>query len=200
MATVDCGCLKCSVYCAPTRGCFDYCLREYDYTEKMKARGYARFEDLATMDTGFRPATQEQLDEWTSWLATPDARSAATLVHFEENAPLYNTYKFDVAAMERHADNLWPEQKSNFLLSSMWLAYQLYMKEQHELKKAYDAVKKNIKTDEAYEKAEDAYKTLIQHINMHGQLIRELPEYEHKRPMLVAPPTNLRRRGQKVAC
>lgn len=177
MDTILCGCQKCQVPCAPFRGCFESCLKEDAYDEKLKKRGYARFEPPAD-DAGFIPASQAQIDAWTRWLSTPDAAAAVEFVHCMEQAPTYSNYKFDVVAMEKHADNLWPGHKEDFLLSSMWLAYQLYMREQHELKKAYDSVKKNIK---AYEAAEEAYKALLQHISVHGQLIREMPKHEHKK-------------------
>jgi hypothetical protein len=194
--TINCGCLKCNVPCAPFRGPFETCLRQDAYEKKLEERGYARFEPLAAMDVGFIPATPQQIAGWASWLSTPEAAHAAELLNFAESSPAYKTHRFDVVAVERHVDNLFPEEKANFLIGPMWLAYQLYMREQHELKKAYDSVKKNIKTDEAYETAEEAYKTLLQHINTHGQLIRELPEYEHKKPVQPAPPAKLRRRGQ----
>lgn len=161
--SINCGCLKCNVPCAPS----GTCLRRNAYEEKLEKRGYGRCEELATMDVGFRPATQEQIEDWASWLSTPEAASAAELLHFAANSPAYETYKFKVAAMEEHLDNLFPEDKANFLIGPMWLSYQHYMKEQYELKKVYDSVK----ADEV----EEAYKAILQHINVHGQLIREIP-------------------------
>lgn len=166
----------------------------------MEERGYARFEPRP-IDAGFRPATKEQIEEWASWLSTPEAAAAAERVDSLEASAVaaYNNYKFSVKDMEMYVNNMYPDSKSTFLSGRMWLAYTFYAKEQRELLNAYDSATINIKTDEAYDKAEKAHKALLQHVNTHGQLIRELPKHEHKKFVPASAPPKKGRRAKRAA-
>jgi hypothetical protein len=171
-------CSKCNGKDFPTRGCPDYCINKQKYEAQLKDRGYARFEPEAT-DAGFRPATKQDIRVWVQYWSSPEGQAAARRVDSMISAAkaAYKSHKFDVLAEEAYKDQyVWPSQMAEYLLSLRWLAYEAFGKEQRELKKTYDSVKNG-----DYDKAEDVFKTLLDHVNTHGQLIREVPKREHKK-------------------
>jgi hypothetical protein len=201
MATSSYLCSKCNGKDFPTRGCPDYCINKQKYEAQLKDRGYARFEPEAT-DAGFRPATKQDIRVWVQYWSSPEGQAAARRVDSMIAAAKagYRGHKFDVLSMEGYLDQyVWPSQMAEHFLGPEWLAYEAFGKEQRELKIAYDLVKNNIRTNEAYNKAEEAYKALLSHINTHGQLIREKPNREHKKLIeeKVSAPKELGRRAQR---
>jgi hypothetical protein len=195
-----CGCRKCNDYSVPMRGCCESCLKEDARDDWFEQRGFARFEPQVVDTTGFKPASREQIAEWAAWLSSPEAAAAHERLALEKKAALnaWGDYKFDPLRMEKHLAGMWPEELPKFTNGPMWTAYVHYGEGQKTLQKSYDSVKKEIKTDEDYDKAEKAYKTLLTHVNTHGQLIREMPKHEHKRPVQTSvAPTHVGRRAAR---
>lgn len=200
---VLCGCYQCNDHGVPIRGCCKSCLKADARDDSLKKRGFARFERQVVDIAGFKPASPEQMAEWMAWLSSPAATAAHERLALEKKAALnsWGSYKFDLLRMEKHLDGMWPEEQKKYMIGPMWTAYMHFGNGQQELLKSYDSVKKNIKTDEEYDVAEEAYKTLLQHVNTHGQLISEMPSHEHKRPVKtsVAPPGKGRRTKRRDA-
>lgn len=156
----------------------------------------------------FKPATDAQIAEWSSWLeswmSNPEIcaawERAARKRKFEDKwkqvmeslnrnildklaRRAWTDHKFDVFRMEWLLDGMWPEERKEFMDSPKMRAYVSFGRMQHMLLRSYDSVKENITTDEDYNEAEEAYKALLRHVTTHGQLIREMPGREHKKPV-----------------
>lgn len=206
---VLCGCPKCNDDKAPEWWLCQPCLKAAAYEDMLEERGFARFEPVEEISAGcesvmrgFKPASREQIAEWTAWLSSPEAAAASERLALEKKAALraWGDYKFVPCRMEKHLDGMWPEELPKYTTGPMWTAYVHYGKEQHGLLGFYESVKKEIKTDEDYDTAEKAYKTLLAHVNTHGQLIREMPGHAHKKPVkTVAAATHVGRRAARRA-
>jgi hypothetical protein len=131
-------------------------------------------------ETTFKPASKAQIAEWTAWLSSPEAKVAhnALLAEKAMAKDMWKSHKFSVLQMERHLDSMWPMQKAEYKLGTMYMAYTTYADEQNNLLLEYNSVKKNSKFDCG--KVDEAYNALINHINTHGQLIEEIPKHDHK--------------------
>jgi hypothetical protein len=201
--TVLCGCQKCKDHGVPFRGCCQSCLKEEARDNALEDRGFARFEPLVVNDAGFRPASRSQIAEWTAWLSSAEAAATFERSALKKAAALkdWGDYKFDPLRMEKFLDNyVWPKEHPEYMSGPMWTAYMHFGKEQRELLKSYNLVKKNIRTNEDYNRAEEAHKALQSHVDKHGQLIREVPGCEHKKPVKtsVAPQHVGRRAARRV--
>lgn len=199
------------------------CLRWQAREHMLKERGFARFETVdnsagtVSATREFKPATAAQIAEWSSWLeswmSNPEIcaawERAAQEKKYENIEKVYRlriarrawtNHKFDVFRMEWLLDGMWPEERKEFMAGPKMEAYVHFGRMQRWLLLFYDSVKENIKTDEDYDKAEEAYKALLHHVNTHGQLIREMPGREHKKPVkAVAAPTHVGRRAARRA-
>jgi hypothetical protein len=195
------------------------CNKVDSYEKMLEERGFARFEPeveeisagKAPVSREFKPASREQIAELAAWLSSPEAAAAAERLALEKKAAherlalekkaaleAWGGYKFDPCRMEKLLDGMWPEELTEFTNGPMWTAYVHFGKEQKTLQESYDSVKKNIKTDEDYDVAEKAYKALQSHVNTHGQLIREMPSHEHKKPVKTSiAPTHVGRRAAR---
>ena len=151
---------------------------------------------------GFKPASPAQVAEWASWLASPEAASAAQRNSEVESQGKreWKNHKFDPVVMERHIHGMWPQERSRFMIGPMYLAYMAFANEQRCAKKDYAAKAASIKTVEDYDSAEQAYKTLLAHVNEHGEIYK-IPKKTHKKPTEVAPegPKKLGRRAARKA-
>jgi hypothetical protein len=134
--------------------------------------------------TTFKPATTQQLNDWSSWLSSPEAVAAEQRVAALEGVArkMWGTRKFVRSSMESHAAGLWPHERAEFMVGPLWVAYTTFKDEQRALLRAYTSCKTRVKTDADYDAAEDAYTTLLKHMNTHGELLPEPVKHDHKKP------------------
>lgn len=162
-----CACNKChkrmSYYDPSSVPPFGKCFKTIAYDEMLRDKVSKKF------NSTFSPASNAQVEDWMSWLKTPDAISSAKRICEMENASkkIWGSYRFDPVEIERHISNMWPDEYSEFKQSLMWYAYTAYSQEQHELLNKY-----NNKSD--CSNADDIYTELNKHIRIHGKLICEL--------------------------
>lgn len=228
MDNILCGCNNCNDHGATFHGILDRCLRVLKYENDLWEKGISRLEgkDVKVKKPEpvkeFKPASQAQIDGWIEDLKkmkefyeTPEGKAAwETRVkeeaaekvrrakHIEDAIKSQETVKFDVLEREKWLnERVWPDELQEYMQNSpTWIAYMHYGKEQNTLLASYLSLKDNIKTNEDYDKAEKAYKALLNHINQHGDLIRDIPKHSHKKPVkTVAAPTHVGRRAARRA-
>jgi hypothetical protein len=114
----------------------------------------------------FKPASKMQTENWVTWLSSDGAIQAQRRLNEEKEK--YKMYKFNAKEMERELSRCWPAERMALLNSVRWNSYEFYKNEQNRLLKSYN-------------KTEESYKLIIDHIFVHGQLIDELPVFENKK-------------------
>ena len=194
----ECGCVNCwkthcmcktcwknryyNKFADPNDGqCFKIEARENELRKMVKER----FQPSVNM-TDFKPATKEQIEEWTSWLNSPNAKSACQRDLSEEETvkKQFENTKFDPIEMERSLMRTVPKKKRDMyvLMNPKWIAYKFYRNQQIKLANNYLS-SLNISTMDDYNKAKKAYGTLSSHVSTHGLMIEEMFEQRHKAPV-----------------
>lgn len=199
---VLCGCPKCNDDKAPEWWLCQPCLKAEARNNWLEERGFARFEPQVVDIVGFKPASREQIAEWAAWLSSPEAAAAHERLALKKKEALktWGDYMFVPGKMEDLLESMLSGEKEKYKQGPMWVSYVHFGKEQKTLQESYDSVKKNIKTDEDYDKAEKAYKALLAHVNTHGQLIREMPKHSHKKAVKTSvAATHVGRRAERRA-
>ena len=112
--------------------------------------------------------------------------------------------KFEPLSMEKaFQESVWPQERDEYERGPMVAASRLYAEEQRKLLESYDSVKKNIKTDEDYDYAEERYQAVLEHVKAHGKLLMKVPvpeKREHKKPVEESvAPTHVGRRAARAA-
>jgi len=183
-----CGCNKCF-----HKGYFDpkkmpehlgQCFKKMALEEELFKKSKQRFEP--SVSTGeFKPASREQIAEWTAWLSSREAKAAEQRLASMEEAAInkFGETKWDPVKMEHDLLRYVPKKDHDIhvVTDLAWTAYRFYGNEQIGLLKNYKKSSK-VNTKEDYDKAEKAYKALSNHVNKHGQIIEEMPKHIHKMP------------------
>lgn len=196
--------ITCSCMSMPPWKCrgdtYHPCERTRAYSEYLDRQ--ANYRLGLEIKPGFKPASPAQIAEWATWLASPEAASAAQRNSEVEKQGKrdWKNHKFDPVTMERHIHGMWPHERSRFMTGPMYLAYKAFAEEQRIAKEDYVAKAASIKTMEDYDKAEQAYKKLLDHVKDHGEIYK-LPKKTHKKPDEAAPegPKHVGRRAARKA-
>lgn len=206
-----CGCTKCfhtGFFDGKKVPPFARCYKAMAYDDVLAQLAQERLSP--TVKPGFKPASSAQIAEWKSWLDSPEATAAADRISATENQGKewidnWNRresvkIKFNPVEMERRINEMWPDQRARFMIGPTYLAYMAYAKEQKSAKDDYVTKATNINTMADYDKAEHAYKTLLDHINRYGE-IYETPKKIHKKPTESGPdaPKKVGRRAARKA-
>lgn len=191
----ECGCAKCyphNYWDSKKSLLTSKCYKTIAYEAQLEANAKTRFSSYIDM-AGFKPASREQIAEWTTWLSSSDAIEAEKTVAEQTDAAMrtWRDYKFDPVTMENHIGSMWPAEQKKYKLGPMWTAYDTYGKEQYELLKTYGSVKD-----------ETTYNNLMKHIRDHGNIIllKDMSK-KHSEPLKEAvakAPTLGRRAARKM--
>lgn len=141
------------------------CRKVKEYNDTSPLRDHYRAINQ-TKPKPFKPASKVQTENWGIWLSSEEAIQAQRRLDKEKEK--YKMYKFNAKEMERELLRCWPAERMALLNSVRWNSYEFYKNEQNRLLKSYN-------------KTEESYKLIIDHIFVHGQLIDELPVFENKK-------------------